>query len=84
MTTQQMNIIYEVVACGWPRPQAASTTPRCSGKRVPWRCWVRVGTVLTKRGFGPGKMEALLNKHKRSNCGGLESSMPERDGVSST
>jgi hypothetical protein len=67
--------------------QVASVTPRGGGEG----CWVRLVRLgvspksLTKVGsFGPDKMEALLNKHERTNCVGLESSTSERDGVPPT
>jgi len=41
--------------------------------------------ALMKAGsFGPDKMEALLNKHKGTNCVGMKSSASERDGVPPT
>jgi hypothetical protein len=50
----------------------------CKGGRVVQM----VSAALTKAGsFGPDKMEALLDKHERTNCVGLESSASERDGV---
>jgi len=47
--------------------------------------WAAVaGSALTPEGFGPCKMKTLLDKHKYTDCVGLETGASERDGVSPT